>query len=92
MADLSITRISEPRLIGDAWLATLDLESDGKTEMLDVSVSGTQACIAGQAPPTADWIRARVQASASARLSNYEPVLEQVRAWPQPFLLFAEPR
>jgi hypothetical protein len=91
MAELPIADLSPIYPRGDGWFANLTLRDGDEEAVLEVAVSDTQRCISGLAKPTPEWIVERTRARAVARLSNYEPVLLQVRTWEQPLQLYAEP-
>ena len=76
----------------DGWCYKVQISEGGKSETIRVTLSETQRTIAGLAEAPWEWIAERLQRRASARLSNYDTILDQVRGWEVPVVLFADPR
>jgi hypothetical protein len=76
----------------DDWCFRVQISDGDDSETIKVTLSETQRAIAGLAEPPWEWIEARLQRRASARISNYHPTLDQVRRWETPVVLFADPR
>jgi hypothetical protein len=93
MAVPDIARIELHPSGGDRYAYSVWVREGSEIESFDVEVSDTQRVIAGfgNEGPSEGWVRERLNSLATGRLSNYEPVLPQMRAWASPIVLQAEP-
>jgi hypothetical protein len=89
-ADFKLIRTRFDRL--DDWAYRMTWPDPSGEVELEVTLSDTQRCIAGLREPSPQWIYERAREQTVGRLRNDLPVLDQVRAWPQPLVLHAPSR
>jgi hypothetical protein len=93
MAAPDIERIESCGSGPELWSYRAWVREGVDVEPFTVEVSGTQATVAGfgDEGPSDEWLRDRLRYLASGRLSNYGPILPQMRSWPSPIVLLADP-
>jgi hypothetical protein len=77
----------------EVWSYRTWVREGAEVEPFSLEVSGSQAIAAGfgDEGPSEQWLRHLLSHLAAGRLSNYEPILPQMRSWASPIVLFADP-